>query len=191
MAKCIQYKVDATEEAKFYSGCGAGVTPAADTPKKASPQKTRKAPAKNAENNTAPPTVDPAPGIPAGCPAPAGSAIPPFGETPARPSLSSAQKAEKEAPPTPGSRYEPITTKGFIGIIFLMLLPLINLILLLAWAFGGCRKVNKQNFAKAILVWMLIGIGFTIISGLILWIFFPADGLQEIQKSLFQGLIKP
>ena len=43
----------------------------------------------------------------------------------------------------PGSKYEPITTGGYIGIFLLMLLPLINLILLIIWACGGCQKVNK------------------------------------------------
>lgn len=51
---------------------------------------------------------------------------------------------------------EPISTGGYIGIMFLMMLPLINLILLIIWACGGCKKVNKRNFARAMLVWMVI-----------------------------------
>lgn len=57
----------------------------------------------------------------------------------------------------PGSKYEPITTGGYIGIFLLMLLPLINLILLIIWACGGCQKVNKANFARAMLIMMIIG----------------------------------
>ena len=51
---------------------------------------------------------------------------------------------------------EPVSTGGYIGIMLLMLIPIINLILLIIWACGGCRKVNKRNFARALLVWLLI-----------------------------------
>lgn len=60
------------------------------------------------------------------------------------------------APPVAVCQEEPISTGGYIGILFLMMLPLINLILLIIWACGGCKKVNKRNFARAMLVWMLI-----------------------------------
>ena len=114
-------------------------------------------------------------------------------EVPAQPApaTAAAPQTNEETPPAPGSHYEPISTKGFIGIMFLMLIPLVNLLLLLVWAFGGCRKVNKQNFAKAMLVWMLIGIGLSIVFGLIFWAFFPSGGLQGLQESLLNGMIEP
>ena len=83
----------------------------------------------------------------------------------------------------PGSKYEPITTGGYIGIMLLMMLPLVNLILLLVWACGGCRKVNKTNFARALLIMMLISAA---ISGIIFLIFgsmFGA-GLSDITDTL-------
>lgn len=64
-------------------------------------------------------------------------------------------RSERSA--SPGSKYEPITTGGYIGIFLLMLLPLINLILLIIWPCGGCQKVNKANFARAMLIMMIIG----------------------------------
>ena len=73
----------------------------------------------------------------------------------------------------PGSKYEPITTGGFIGIMLLMMLPLINFILLLVWACGGCRKVNKTNFARAMLVVMLAGM---VLSGIAFLIFGSISG---------------
>ena len=83
----------------------------------------------------------------------------------------------------PGSKYEPITTGGYIGIRLLLMLPLVNLILLLVWACGGCRKVNKTNFARALLIMMLISAA---ISGIIFLIFgsmFGA-GLSDITDTL-------
>lgn len=67
---------------------------------------------------------------------------------------------------------EPISTGGYIGILLLMAVPLVNLICLLVWACGGCRKVNKRNLSRAILVLMLIGIvlgGLAMLAGSLLF----------------------
>ena len=67
------------------------------------------------------------------------------------------------AQPQPQPQYapvyteEPISTGAYIGIFFLLMLPVINLILLIVWACGGCNKKNKTNLSRALLVWMLIG----------------------------------
>lgn len=52
---------------------------------------------------------------------------------------------------------EPISTGGYVGILLLLLIPLVNLICVIIWACGGSRKCNKTNLARALLVWMLIG----------------------------------
>lgn len=59
---------------------------------------------------------------------------------------------------------EPISTGGYIGIFLLLMLPIVNLILLIVWACGGCRKQGKANLARALLVWILI---VTVLSGLV------------------------
>lgn len=64
--------------------------------------------------------------------------------------------------PAPGSRYEPISTFSFIGIMLLMCIPIVGQILVLIWAFGGCKKVNKRNFARASLFFMIISLIFGI-----------------------------
>lgn len=67
-------------------------------------------------------------------------------------------KAEAHGNPAPGglpdadSPYAMISTGGFIGILFLMLVPGVNLIFLIIWACGGCRKIAKRSFARAQLV---------------------------------------
>lgn len=40
----------------------------------------------------------------------------------------------------------------------LMCIPLVNLVLLLVWAFGGGAPESKANWAKASLIWMVIAI---------------------------------
>lgn len=77
------------------------------------------------------------------------------------------QKTQYYDPSAPGhdSKYEPITTKGYIGIALLMAIPVVGIILAIIWACGGCRKINKRNFARAMLIMMLIGLIISLIIG--------------------------
>lgn len=53
----------------------------------------------------------------------------------------------------------PVITLGeWMITLLLMLIPLVNIILLFVWAFGGGTNPTKSNYAKATLLWMLIGI---------------------------------
>lgn len=45
----------------------------------------------------------------------------------------------------------------------IMLIPLVNNIMLFVWAFSGGTPVRKVNWAKASLIWLLIGVIFYII----------------------------
>lgn len=69
--------------------------------------------------------------------------------------------------PAKGSKYDPITTWGYIGIMLLMCIPVVGLILMLVWAFGGCKKVNKRNLARASLIMAAIGLIFSLVIGLL------------------------
>ena len=67
--------------------------------------------------------------------------------------------------PPKGSKYDPITTGGYIGIMLLMCIPVLGIVLAIIWALGGCKKVNKRNLARAALIMMLIGAVFSLIIG--------------------------
>ena len=76
---------------------------------------------------------------------------------------------------------EPISTGAYIGIFFLLMLPVINLILLIVWACGGCNKKNKTNLSRALLVWMLIGVligGIIALAGGLLF----GDSINELME---------
>ena len=45
-----------------------------------------------------------------------------------------------------------ISVLGWVGITFLMLIPGVNILLLIIWALGGCRKKQKARFARAQLI---------------------------------------
>lgn len=55
--------------------------------------------------------------------------------------------------------YRPVTVGDWMLTYLLMCIPLVNFILLLVWAFGGGTPVSKANWAKASLLWMIIGLG--------------------------------
>lgn len=67
------------------------------------------------------------------------------------------------AVPVTGRQEEPISTGEYIGIFLLMIVPIVNLICHLIWACGGCKKVNKRNLARAMLVLILIVTALTVL----------------------------
>lgn len=51
--------------------------------------------------------------------------------------------------------------------LFLVFIPLVNIIMLLVWAFGSSTHPEKANWAKATLIWMLIFVGLSILMTII------------------------
>ena len=56
---------------------------------------------------------------------------------------------------------------SWLGMFFLLMIPLVNFILMLIWAFGGDVNRNKQNFCRASIVFSLIIGGIAMIIGII------------------------
>jgi hypothetical protein len=52
--------------------------------------------------------------------------------------------------------------------LFLMAIPIVNLVLLFVWGFGSSTKASKANWAKAGLAWMAIGVIFYLVVFVIL-----------------------
>lgn len=63
-----------------------------------------------------------------------------------------------------------ITVGDWIITMILMAIPFVNIIMLFVWAFGSGTPVSKANWAKASLIFMLIGI----ILMIIFWGFFAS-----------------
>lgn len=55
------------------------------------------------------------------------------------------------------------TTSEWVLNLFLVAIPVLGLILLLVWAFGSKTAPSKKNWARANLVWLLIGIFIAIV----------------------------
>ena len=52
---------------------------------------------------------------------------------------------------------EKLTVGQWVLTLFFMCIPLVNIIMPFIWAFGG-NKDERENWAKATLIWWLIGI---------------------------------
>ena len=71
----------------------------------------------------------------------------------------------QEPVPGPDSRYGLISTWGFIGIMLLLCIPIIGFILMIVWACGGCRKYQKRNLCRAMLIFMAVSLVISLILG--------------------------
>jgi len=51
-----------------------------------------------------------------------------------------------------------VTIGDWIITFILMAIPVVNIIMIFVWAFGSGAPESKANWAKAVLIWFLIGI---------------------------------
>ncbi|MBQ2756186.1 MAG: zinc ribbon domain-containing protein [Oscillospiraceae bacterium] len=61
--------------------------------------------------------------------------------------------------PAKDSKYAPVSTGAFIGYTLLFsLVPIIGFIFQLVFAFGGCKKINLRNYARALLIIQVVSV---------------------------------
>lgn len=73
-----------------------------------------------------------------------------------------------------------ISTTNWLITILITAIPLVNIIMLIVWAFSDTTNPNKSNWAKATLIWMLIGVVLTIM----FWVIFGfafMSGLENME----------
>ena len=76
--------------------------------------------------------------------------------------------------------YRPITMWGYFGYSILFAIPLVGIILLLVFSFGGTRNINLRNYARSYFCWIIIGIGLL----LLMFLFGGTALLQEYFHSI-------
>ncbi|MCY9666950.1 hypothetical protein M5X11_18765 [Paenibacillus alginolyticus] len=52
-----------------------------------------------------------------------------------------------------------LSVKDWMITILLLAIPLVNIVMLFVWAFSNGENPSKSNYAKASLIWALIGLG--------------------------------
>jgi hypothetical protein len=126
------------EGAKFCGSCGAKTQPVQ--------------PAYTATEASAPPRPAPPPPVST----PPAQKAPSYQQahTPPQPAAYSGQ---------PGT--EPLRVGQYIGMLLLMCVPILGVILLFVWSFGGSVNLNKKNYARAMLIVCAIGLILSIIFG--------------------------
>ena len=76
------------------------------------------------------------------------------------------QQPAADARPPKGSAYAPIGTLGYIGYFILFSIPIIGQILLIVWAFGKKGSVNRRALARAMFVFLVLGLISSIVVGI-------------------------
>lgn len=57
----------------------------------------------------------------------------------------------------PGISHETIKTSDWFLTMLITAIPIVGFIMLFVWAFGGGTNPCKANWAKASLIWLLVG----------------------------------
>ena len=60
----------------------------------------------------------------------------------------------------PSADTTPLRTSDWFWTMFITAIPLVGFIMLLIWSFGSGNNVNKANWAKATLLWIVVVTGF-------------------------------
>ena len=72
------------------------------------------------------------------------------------------------APPYGTPDTQPVSIGGWIGVMLLTCLPIVNLIMLFVWAFSSSTKKSLKNYARAALILALIGVVLVVVVSIIL-----------------------
>lgn len=67
--------------------------------------------------------------------------------------------------PAPYEDASPLSIGSYLVMMFVGAIPVVGLILMLVWAFGGNTNINRRNYARATLILMAVGIVLTIVFG--------------------------
>ena len=152
-----------TEIRKFCENCGAKIeTENISTPKEPVPEPPaqEEPPARIQSQQSAPPIQlqleqfeqaeeSPPPKEPA--PAPPAAPVYSGGNTPY------VQSAPADARPPKGSKYAPVGTLAYMGLMILMNIPLIGFIASIILTFSK-KNINRRNFGRAVFVFNIIGL---------------------------------
>ncbi|MEG2036542.1 MAG: zinc-ribbon domain-containing protein [Ruthenibacterium sp.] len=86
--------------------------------------------------------------------------VPPYGQTYQQPYAGAGYQ------PIAQENYqqcEPVTMGQWLLNYLIMAVPVVNLVMLFIWGFGGSTKLSQRNWARATLIWMAIGIAVAVL----------------------------
>ena len=90
------------------------------------------------------------------------------------------------------TRYKPVSTAGFFWSEFLLLIPVLNLILLLVWAFSKRTNPSRRAFARSLLVWFVLALVVILVGIVALLVLrFDFNALLNRLEQVFHILTQP
>jgi len=70
----------------------------------------------------------------------------------------------------------PLSIGNYLVMMLVGAIPVVGLIMMLVWAFSGSANTNRKNYARAVLIMMLVVLVLSIIFGASLLSFFYSIG---------------
>ncbi|MFO7627752.1 MAG: hypothetical protein R6V62_10865 [Candidatus Fermentibacteraceae bacterium] len=83
-------------------------------------------------------------------------------------------------------RSKPFSTGGFFLVQLAMIIPVLNIILLLVFAISNSTNMNLQNWSRAMLIFVAIGLLVSIVAGVLGFTFI--GGALEAIKGMFENV---
>lgn len=65
--------------------------------------------------------------------------------------------------PQPADNRAPLTTGQYMLMDLLMVVPVVNVVMLMIWAFGDSANLNRKAWSRSRLIWIGIGLAVTIV----------------------------
>jgi hypothetical protein len=62
-----------------------------------------------------------------------------------------------------GRNTEVVSVKNWLLTMIILAIPLLNIIMLFVWSFGGNVNLNKKNYSRATLIIMAIAVVITVL----------------------------
>lgn len=122
-----------------------------------------------------PSTVQPSPQPAAVQPAPQPAPYqrPQSAPTQTAPSQANQQPIQQMQPPAAQKpeKVSPLPVWKFMGIFILIAIPVVSLIMTLVWSFGSSCNRNTKNFARALLIFKILGLIYLIVNIVLYWEF--------------------
>lgn len=93
------------------------------------------------------------------------------------PNYQSAPQSSYQAPGYQSPGYQPpvyqqtpaadgaVSVGDWMLSMLLVCIPIVGIVMLLVWAFGSSANLSKKNWARASLLWVLIGIALSVVFG--------------------------
>jgi hypothetical protein len=62
----------------------------------------------------------------------------------------------------------PMSVGEWFVTLLILALPVVNIVMYLVWAFSSVGNLNRRNYCRAVLLWLLVGLGLMLVFMLVM-----------------------